>query len=103
MDRIIFKILSYTIFYKKFRYIKLNKLLKVINDNYVVVEYISSKKENINHFPNALQIYKTHYQNTEHYINKNKIIIINNGKIESRYYYKFLSSHGYQCYILVYE
>lgn len=94
-------ILNKTIFYQKYKYINLEKLLKIIESpNFIVVEFISSKNENIHHVPNAYQILKTNYENILQYISNKKTIIINNGTIGSRFYYNFLIKNGYHCYIL---
>lgn len=98
---IIYRLLNKTIFYNKYQYINLKKLLSIIeNPNYIVVEFVANKSENIHHIPNAFQILKTHYENVENLISKKQIIIINNGIIGSRFYYDYLSRNGYNCYIL---
>lgn len=99
--KFIYDILNKTIFYQKYKYISFKKLLTIIESpNFVVVEFIVSKNENIHHIPNAYQILKTNYENILQYVSNKKIIIINNGMIGSRFYYNFLTKNGYYCYIL---
>lgn len=96
-----YRLRNRTIFYKKYYYIRLNLLLKKIeSNNYLVVEFVSSKSENPHHIPNAFQILKTHYENFSNMVSNKKIIIINNGTVASRFYYDYLTKNGYKCYIL---
>ena len=90
-----------TIFYRYLKRVSFKKALKLIdNPKYVVVEFITSKKDNPNHFPNAIQINILQYEDVLKLVNPSQIILINNPEFTARQYYRFLKENDFKVYII---
>ncbi|GAA5414866.1 hypothetical protein [Ureaplasma ceti] len=90
-----------TIFYKDIKFIKLSKVLTLIdNEKYVVIEFVKAKFDNLQHFPNALQINILQYQSVLRLVDPNQIILINNNHFFASQYYRFLKKNGRKVYFI---
>lgn len=91
----------HSIFFKYHKFIPLYKAMLLIDQpKYVVVEFVKSKKDNDNHFPNALQINILQYEDCLKLIHPNQTILLNNDRHFGAQYYRFLKDHNYKVFFI---